>query len=83
MSFEMPREEYAARYGPTTGDRVRAVAGTRIVYCNGVPLAALEGDYIKQLAPIDTAIANASITPASVEPCFEVFRKISPRPSSG
>jgi hypothetical protein len=33
--------------------------------------------------PIETAIANASITPESVEPCFEVFRKISPRPSSG
>jgi ATP-dependent helicase Lhr and Lhr-like helicase len=42
----------------TPGDRVRAVAGTRIVYRDGVALAALEGDYIKQLAPIDAAIAG-------------------------
>ncbi len=42
----------------TTGDRVRAVASTRIVYRDGVALAALEGDYIKQLAPIDAAIAG-------------------------
>jgi ATP-dependent Lhr-like helicase len=41
----------------TAGERVRAVAGTRIVYCDGVPLAALEGDYIRQLAPIDASIA--------------------------
>jgi ATP-dependent Lhr-like helicase len=42
----------------TTGDRVRIAAGTRIVYRDGVPLAALEGDYIRQLAPIDAAIAG-------------------------
>jgi ATP-dependent Lhr-like helicase len=42
----------------TAGDRVRAVAGTRIVYRDGVPLAALEGDYMRQLAPIDPAIAG-------------------------
>jgi ATP-dependent Lhr-like helicase len=42
----------------TAGDRVRAVAGTRIVYRDGVPLAALEGDYMRQLAPIDSAIAG-------------------------
>jgi ATP-dependent Lhr-like helicase len=40
------------------GKRVRAVAGTRIVYRDGVPLAALEGDYIRPLAPIDPAIAG-------------------------
>jgi ATP-dependent Lhr-like helicase len=42
----------------TPGDRVRAVAGTRIVYRDGVALAALEGDYMRQLAPIDPAIAG-------------------------
>jgi ATP-dependent Lhr-like helicase len=42
----------------TAGDRVRAVAGTRIVYRDGVPLAALEGDYMKQLAPIDASLAG-------------------------
>ncbi len=34
----------------TAGERVRAVAATRIVYRDGVPLAALEGDYIRPLA---------------------------------
>ena len=33
--------------------------------------------------PIEMATENASITPASVEPCFDIFRKTSPRPSSG
>ena len=33
--------------------------------------------------PSDTAMAKASMTPDSVEPCFETFRKISPMPSSG
>jgi ATP-dependent Lhr-like helicase len=42
----------------TAGERVRAVAGTRIVYRDGVPLAALEGDYIRQLAAIDPTIAG-------------------------
>src|SRR5262249_11533804 len=29
------------------------------------------------------ATENASITPASVEPCLDIFRKTSPSPSSG
>jgi ATP-dependent Lhr-like helicase len=43
----------------TSGDRVRAVAGNRIVYRDGVPLAAMEGDYIKPLAEVDPTIARA------------------------
>ena len=43
----------------TAGDRVPAVAATRIAYRNGVPLAVLEGDYIRSLADIDTSIAAA------------------------
>jgi ATP-dependent Lhr-like helicase len=43
----------------TSGDRVRAVAGTRIVYRDGIALAALEGDYIRPLAEIDPSIASA------------------------
>jgi ATP-dependent helicase Lhr and Lhr-like helicase len=36
--------------GIVTGDdRVAAVAGTRIAWRDGVPLAALEGDYVRQL----------------------------------
>jgi ATP-dependent helicase Lhr and Lhr-like helicase len=33
----------------TTGERVRAAAGTRIAYRDGVPIAALEGDYVRPL----------------------------------
>ncbi len=32
---------------------------------------------------IETASENASITPASVDPCLPSFRKTSPRPLSG
>jgi ATP-dependent Lhr-like helicase len=41
----------------TAGDRIRAAAGTRIVYRNGVPLAAMEGDMLRALADVDPAIA--------------------------
>jgi ATP-dependent Lhr-like helicase len=41
----------------TAGDKVAAITSTRIAYRNGVPLAALEGDYIRPLTPIDPAIA--------------------------
>src|SRR6266508_5213421 len=33
--------------------------------------------------PIEMAMEDASITPASVEPCLDILRKSSPRPSSG
>jgi ATP-dependent Lhr-like helicase len=41
----------------TSGERVRAVAGTRLVYRDGVPLAALEGDYMRPLSPIEASLA--------------------------
>jgi ATP-dependent Lhr-like helicase len=41
----------------TAGERVAAVASTRIAYRNGVPLAALEGDYIRPLADIEPGLA--------------------------
>ena len=41
----------------TVGDRVRAVSTTRIVYRDGVPLAALEGEFMRQLAAEDPAQA--------------------------
>jgi ATP-dependent Lhr-like helicase len=40
-----------------SGDRVRAVSGSRLVYRDGVALAAMEGDYVRQMAPVDDAIA--------------------------
>jgi len=42
----------------TAGDRVRAVAANRLVYCDGVPIAALEGDYMRSLTEVEPAIAS-------------------------
>jgi ATP-dependent helicase Lhr and Lhr-like helicase len=36
----------------TAGDRIRAVSGNRIVFRDGHPIAALEGDYLRPLADI-------------------------------
>jgi ATP-dependent Lhr-like helicase len=41
----------------TSGERVAAVASTRIAYRDGIPLAALEGDYIRPLSPFDPTLA--------------------------
>ena len=41
----------------TRGDRVRAIATNRIVYRDGVPLAAMEGDYVRPLATIEQSDA--------------------------
>jgi ATP-dependent Lhr-like helicase len=49
----------------TTGDRVRAVAANRVVYRDGVPLAAMEGDYVRPLVE-DTDLATASAVTASL-----------------
>jgi ATP-dependent Lhr-like helicase len=44
----------------TTGERVRAVAATRVVYRDGVPLAAMEGDYVRPLVETDVTPALAA-----------------------
>ncbi len=41
----------------TPGDRIRTVAGNRLVYRNGIPLAAMEGDMLRQLTVVDPAVA--------------------------
>jgi ATP-dependent Lhr-like helicase len=41
----------------TGGERLRSAAGNRIVYRNGVPLAALEGDMLRTFGEIDPSIA--------------------------
>ena len=41
----------------TPGDRIRAVGRNRIVFRDGTPLAVREGDIVRELAPIDAAIA--------------------------
>jgi ATP-dependent Lhr-like helicase len=47
----------------TGGDRVRAVAANRIVYRDGVPMAVLEGEFMRPLADF-TAAAAAEVTTA-------------------
>jgi ATP-dependent Lhr-like helicase len=41
----------------TAGDRIRAAARNRVLYRDGVPLAVREGEFVRELAPIDPAIA--------------------------
>jgi ATP-dependent Lhr-like helicase len=55
----------------TAGDRVRAVAATRVLYRDGVPLAAMEGDYVRPL------IAMADVAP---ELAAEVATTLAGRP---
>ena len=40
----------------TLGDRIRASAGTRIVYRNGIPVMAMVGDMLRTLADVDAAV---------------------------
>jgi ATP-dependent helicase Lhr and Lhr-like helicase len=42
----------------TAGDRIRAMRRNRLVYRDGVPLAVLEGDSVRELGTIDPAIAS-------------------------
>ena len=41
----------------TAGDRLRAVGRNKIAYRDGIPLAVLEGDTVRELAPIESALA--------------------------
>jgi ATP-dependent Lhr-like helicase len=41
----------------TAGERIRTAGGNRIVYRDGMPLAVREGDFVRELAPIDPDIA--------------------------
>jgi ATP-dependent Lhr-like helicase len=42
----------------TSGERVRAITSNRLVYRDGVALAAMEGDYVRPLTEIDPAVAG-------------------------
>jgi ATP-dependent helicase Lhr and Lhr-like helicase len=41
----------------TAGERIRTAGRNRIAFCDGAPLAVLEGDFVRELAPIDSRIA--------------------------
>ena len=49
----------------TSGDRIRTAASNRIVYRNGVPLAAMEGDMLRTLTTVDPAIAAEAAAAAA------------------
>jgi ATP-dependent Lhr-like helicase len=42
----------------TPGDRIRTVAGNRIVYRNGVPISAMEGDMLRSLTDVEPELAT-------------------------
>jgi ATP-dependent Lhr-like helicase len=42
----------------TSGERIRSITSNRLVYRDGVALAALEGDYVRPLTEIDPAVAG-------------------------
>jgi ATP-dependent Lhr-like helicase len=46
----------------TPGERVRAVAVTRIAFRDGVAVAALEGEYIRLLNDVQPAVASEAAT---------------------
>jgi ATP-dependent Lhr-like helicase len=41
----------------TGAERLRTAAGNRIVYRNGVPVAALEGDMLRTFGDLDLSVA--------------------------
>jgi ATP-dependent Lhr-like helicase len=43
----------------SAGERLRTVAGNRIVYWHGVPVSAMEGDMLRVLAPVEASLAPA------------------------
>jgi ATP-dependent helicase Lhr and Lhr-like helicase len=43
----------------TSGERIRALVRTRIVYRDGVPIAVRDGDHTRELIPLDAALAHA------------------------
>ena len=50
---------------PIGAGRIRVAAGNRVVYRNGIPVAAMEGDILKALAPMEPAVAaNAAAAAA-------------------
>jgi ATP-dependent Lhr-like helicase len=52
----------------TSGERVRSVTSSRLVYRDGVALAALEGDYVHPLTDIDANVAGGVATALAGRP---------------
>jgi len=56
----------------TMGERVRAVAANRLVYRDGVPIATLEGEYVRSLAEVDPAVASDAARALTGNPTLSV-----------
>jgi ATP-dependent Lhr-like helicase len=52
----------------TAGERVRAQTSTRIAYCDGVPIAVLEGDFVRPLTDVPPAVASQVATALAGRP---------------
>ena len=52
----------------TTGERIRAQAATKVLYRDGVPLAVMEGDFIRTLAEVPPAVASHVATALAGRP---------------
>jgi ATP-dependent Lhr-like helicase len=58
----------------TVGERIRTAGRTRIVYHDGVPLAAVEGGVLRELGPIDPRLAaEVSRALAGREPALAAY----------
>jgi ATP-dependent Lhr-like helicase len=49
----------------TPGDRVRATPANRVVYRDGVPVAAMEGDMLRSLSPLEPSAAREAAAAAA------------------
>jgi ATP-dependent helicase Lhr and Lhr-like helicase len=49
----------------TPGDRIRVAAANRVVYHNGVPVAAMEGDMLRSLGQLDHTVAAEAAAAAA------------------
>jgi hypothetical protein len=48
------------------------VAANRLVYRDGVPIAALEGEYVRSLAEVDPAVASDAARTLTGNPALSV-----------
>jgi ATP-dependent Lhr-like helicase len=58
----------------TAGDRVRAAGTTRLAYRNGVPLAAMEGDYMRALADVEPGLRGEVATALAGRPVAPILQ---------
>jgi ATP-dependent Lhr-like helicase len=58
----------------TAGERVRAQLATRLAYKDGVPIAVMEGDFIRPLGEVPPGVASQVATALAGRPVPPVIR---------